>query len=241
MDRYRRSVIAVAVTLAMVGTASLPAHAATIMKLNLGADAASDFQFNGGVLSTLSDGLPATTGSQNTSVEFLDILDPVAADIGANASFTMDGVLASNPCTMFSGSLVAQDFSEGSIAVYDEVNSLLLSAELSLSAVTGPLGAPNSKGLFLAFGEVTGGSMAQYITPGSLRLKFKLPAVTGGFTVSPMPDLPAPDEFSTSLGPFMASTMSVEILAEAIPEPAAAVLLGIGGTLLAATRRRRRG
>jgi hypothetical protein len=94
--------------------------------------------------------------------------------------------------------------------------------------------------LFLALGTITGGSMAERLDPESLRVKMKLPTVTNGFSVSPSPDAPPPPTHLASLDPFTATTLSIEILATEVPEPVGATLLGIGGAMLAMTRRNRR-
>jgi hypothetical protein len=242
MQRSFGRIFSFLVTCVVVSIAAPTSHAATIMKLDLGADVGANFGFEGGMLSALDDGVSSTPGSRNATIELGDLGGPVALSFAppADSSFTLAGMIASTPSTTFSGSLVVQSFDLGSLAIYGTDNSLLLSADLSLSAITGPLGPPDTQGLFLALGEITGGSLAQGLDPDSLRVKMKLPTVTNGFSVSPSPDAPPPPTHLATLDPFTAMTMSIEILATVIPEPVSATLLGIGGALLAMARRNRR-
>ncbi len=242
MQRALRSLIALVMVCVVVGE-SRSIHAATIMNLILGASDDANFEFSSGVLSTLDDGISSTSGDQNAAIEFVGMAEATAFSIvpPPEGSFTLAGMTASSPSTTFSGSLVVQDFSLGSLAIYAADDSLLLSADIFLSALTGPLGPPNSQGLFLAFGEITGGSLAPLYTPDSLRVKMKLPTVTG-FSVSPLPGAPPPPIHLATLEPFTAIAMSVEILAEPIPEPAGAASLMIAAAMIGtALRRRRRG
>ncbi|MCI0335589.1 MAG: PEP-CTERM sorting domain-containing protein [Planctomycetes bacterium] len=240
MQRTLRSLVALSTMCVVVGVAP-SMHAATIMRLNLGGEA-ENFQFDSGILSTIDDGDSSTSGDQNAMIAFMGMGEAKAASFAPppSGSFTLSGMIASSPATTFSGSLMVQSFNSGNLAIYGADNTLLLSADVSLSAITGPLGPPNSQGLFLAFGDLTGGSMAPYLDPDSLRVKIKLPMVTGGFSVSPMPGAPPPPTHLATLEPFTATAPSVEILAEPIPEPASAALLGIGAAMIGMASRRRR-
>ena len=228
------------VTCLVVGAMLPTIHAATIMKLNLSGDLGVNFGFKNGTLSVLDDGVLSTPGNRNAVIEFMDA--PLAASFAppADSSFTLTGITASVPSTTFGGSLVVQSFDLGSLEIYGIDNSLLLMADLSLSAITGPLGPQNTPGLFLALGEITGGSMMHGLDLDSLSVKMKIPTVINGFSVSPSPDAPPPPTHSAMLNPFTATTLSIEILATVIPEPVSATLLGIGGALLAMARRTRR-
>ena len=240
MLRYSRRLIGWVVMCAIVGWAAPSTRAATIIKLNLGADAAEDVQYSAGVFSTVNDGVVGTSGNQNTAVEFLDFLELVAADIAADASFTLDGLIPSAPATIFGGTLLAQDFTQGTLALYAADNTLLLSGKLSISAVTGTLVAPGQHGLFAAFAEVTGGVLAPYLDRDSLRLKMRLPTLNGGvgFSVDPPPGDPPPFIHIGQMDPFTA-TATIEILAEAIPEPFSFALSWIGAALIGAAARRK--
>jgi hypothetical protein len=138
--------------------------------------------------------------------------------------------------------LLIQDFAMGNLAIYGADNSLLLEATLPLSAVSAPLSIPNAPGLFSAYGQVTGGSLAGDIDPSSLRVKMKLPTISSALSVSPMPGAPAPPMHLAELGPFEATGFTIEILARpsVVPEPTAVALVVIGWALFTAARRGRR-
>lgn len=240
MRRNLRRIFSTIVMCAVFGMTMPSVHAGTIMKLHLGADVGANFGFEDGMLSALDDGVLSTLGTRNAIIEFADA--PLAASFAtpADSSFTLTGIMAAAPSTTFSGSLVVQNFDLGSFSVYDTDNSLLLEANISLSAITGPLGPPSTQGLFLALGKITGGSMAEGLDPDSLRVKMKLPTVTNGFSVTPSPGAPPPPTHLAALDPFTATTLSIEILATEVPEPVGAMLLGIGGAILAMARRNRR-
>jgi len=241
MHRKSTIVCAMIAAIGLALGASSASRAETIMKVNLSGSSAS-FGFNSGVLSTLDDGASSSNGDREASIEYLGFLDslaPTATTFFAFAptpsqSISLSGLTASTPSTTYSGSLMVQDFTSGNLAIFDSTNSLLLSAEVDLGAVTGPLGLANPQALFLAFGSVTGGSLAKYIEPDSLRLKMKLPTVSNGFSVSPAPAAPAPPTHAAALQPFTASTWLIEIQANqaVVPEPAGTIFAAVWGVLL---------
>jgi hypothetical protein len=238
-----RGCIAV-VVFAWIGLAACDApsvRAAPIMKLNLGGDGADDVAFEYGQFSTIDDGIDSTTGQQNTAIEFMDFLDPFADITGSQASFSLSGLTPTGDSTTFSGWLVEQDFVAGSMSIFAPDNTLLLSADVSISAVTGPLGAPGLQGLFLGLADVTGGMMAPYLDADSLSIRMKLPSINsgGGFSVSPPPGLPAPDQHLAPLNSFSAGA-TVEIRGEPIPEPSALAVWAVGAAFVACRRRKTR-
>jgi hypothetical protein len=214
----------------------------TIMKLKLGSASGPNFSFTSGEFSVLDDGVTETVGTRNANIEFLNYVDPpLSAFSAGQPSFTLTDVAASNLSQTLSGALLIQEFALGNLAIYGADNSLLLEATLPLSAVSAPLSTPNAPGLFSAYGQVIGGSLAASIDPKSLRIKMKLPTISSALSVSPMPPAPAPDVHLAELAPFMATGITIEILAKPpVPEPAAAVLLLTGGALFAAARGGRR-
>jgi hypothetical protein len=220
-------------------TLVLPVHAATVIKLNLGADASDDIQLSGGTFSTIDDGDIHTAGSQNTTVEFSDFLSSFPNIASTHASFSLLGLTPTGDSTTFSGWLVEQDFVEGQMALYAPDNTLLLSADLNISAVTGPLGAPGLQGLFLAVGDVTDGILKPFLDPDSLSIRMKLPSINngGGFSVSPSPGSPAPDQYFAPLNAFAAGA-TVEIRAEQVPEPATLAMLCVAALAAGYTGRR---
>jgi hypothetical protein len=225
-----------------LGAASAtPTRAATVIKLNLGADSDNDIQMSAGQFSTVDDGNLGTTGYQNTDIDFSDFLSPFPDIASAHASFSLSGLTPAGNSTTFSGWLVEQDFLQGEMALYAPDNTLLLSADLSASAVTGPLGTPGLQGLFLARGDVTGGVLKPYLNANSLSVRMKLPSINagGGFSVSPSPSFPVPDQYSAPLNPFAAGA-TVEIRALPVPEPISLVMPPVAGALLAGSTRCRR-
>jgi hypothetical protein len=238
MKRTFRSIL-VLVTVSILAGASPLTRAGTLMTLHPLATGAN-FDFSGGELSTLDDGSTSTSGSQNAFIEYPSEASSLISAFAAQpeASFTFANVNATSQSTVFSGSLILQNFSAGQFSVYDGVNALLLSGNLTMSAITGSIGAGDAEGLFLAFGEITGGSMAEGLDRDSLRVRMKLPTVQGGFSVSPMPDVPPPPVHVGTLGAFTANALSIEILAEVVPEPASAGLFALGALTCLSVRRR---
>jgi hypothetical protein len=206
------------------------ARASTIFKVSLGevgADVAMNAQ---GVLGTVNDGNAATTGDQNTAVEFTSFLDFVP-DIPTNiASFTLSGLLATGPATVV-GSTVLQPFLGGSFQLFDSANTLLLSGSLTNSQLAGTLGPPGTGAVFsTALGTITGGTLASLIAPGTMSLSMDMTQVNGGAGFSVGAAAPI-------LNPFQADA-SVLVAANPVPEPAGAALLLIGAGVTALRRRR---
>lgn len=201
------------------------ARADTIIKLDLGDDAATDLQLSGGFLSTVDDGDGATAGDQNTDVEFLGFLSSLPDIASAAASYTLDGVAVSGSLAIF-GSLAIQNLTGGTFSLFDENNVLLLSVSLDDSVLTGPLGAPATGALFsTTFGTILpGGTLDSFITdPGSISLSISMTDVNGGVGLSSSGG-------GTVLNPFTAdATQSIS----AVPEPGAAALIALAGLLLA--------
>jgi hypothetical protein len=212
-------------------------HAGTIIKLSLGSDAAPDIDFSGGssgVLGTSDDGNAATTGDQNTSIEFADFLDAGNPDIAsAAASFSMDNLVASGSPSTF-GPLVIQNFTGGTLNLYSPTNVLLLSGSLANSALTGPLGPPATGALFTtSFASITGGTLQPMILPNTLTLSMSLTDINNGAGFS------LGGATSPVLNAFRAD-VSLNIAAEQIPEPLSVMLLVSAGIALAAWACRRR-
>jgi hypothetical protein len=195
------------------------------MTLHLNGNGAN-FGYSNDEFSVIDDGLASTPGSRNASIEYPTVVNPLALGLAvSDSSFTLSGLSASSQSRTISGSLVVQSFELGTLAIYGTDNSLLLEANLSVSAITGPLGPPSTQGLFLAFGEITGGTLAAGLDPDSLRVRMKLPTVTNGFSVTPLPPAPPPPTHYADLNAFTAMTLSIEIQAEPVPEPGIIALL----------------
>jgi hypothetical protein len=211
--------------------------AATIIKLNLGG-IGPDIEMvqpPGPVpleLRTRDDGIGATTGNQNTDVEFVGFLDGNPDITTTDASFTLSGLTPTpGPATSFPP-LMIQNFTGGSFTLYGPApgNTVLLTGTLANSALTGVTGPPGTGALFTTtFGAITGGSLSGGLVPSSLTLSMNLSNVNGGsgFALNP----------NNFLLPFLADA-SVNIAAE-VPEPAALTLVLLGLAAAACGRRRR--
>ena len=185
------------------------ARAATmIIDLNDGGAAAIGIQYDGTVLST--------TGPQNTPAEFLDFLDWYPDILAPTASFTLDGVTSSGPAVVFGGSLILQQFTGGNVSLYDPTHTLLLSGNLSDSALSGAAGLADG-GLFTtSFSMPIDGLLAPYINPGTLILQMHLSNINGGAGLDVGPTAP-PN--GGELRSFTAN-VTANIDGEQIPEPA---------------------
>ncbi len=216
---------------ALICFATSFAQAGTIIKLNLGGVGPDVGMNAGGILSTADDGIAGTTGDQNTAVEFTDFLDAFPDISPSVASFTLGNVTAVGPASVF-GSLVVQNFVGGQFSLYDSANILLLQGLLTNSALTGTIGPPGTGALFTTtLGDVTGGTLAPLISPGSLSLSMNMTNVNGGAGFTAV---------EGALAPFLADA-SVNLAANAIPEPTSLTLVVIGsGAAIAFGRRRRR-
>ena len=90
MRLSRIGILSFAVAVA-IGMLAGTAQAGTIIKLNLGGDNSTDISYDGNNLSTLNDG-GLNPGDQDTAVDFLDILSPIADIPSPNASFSLNGL-----------------------------------------------------------------------------------------------------------------------------------------------------
>src|SRR3954471_4661218 len=177
-----RSFFAGAAVCALVSTNCGSLSAGTIIKLNLG-NVSPDLQMDvAGLLGTANDGINATTGDQNTDVEFTDFLEP-APDINtATASVSLHNLLRTGPADLVTNpGLVTQNFVGGSFELYDPANTLLLSGSIGTSSLVGTLSPPGAGGVFTTGPVlVTGGVMAGLVVPNSLALSMNLTNVNGG-------------------------------------------------------------
>jgi PEP-CTERM motif len=212
---------------------AMSSRGATIIKLNLGSVGPDVSMSGGGVFGTVSDGVAATTGDQNTDVEYTGFFDGPFPDITTtDASFSMTGLLATGPATVF-GSLVIQPFTGGTFNLYNPANVLLLTGPLTSSALTGVMGPPGTGALFTtSLGTVTGGTLAPLIAPGTVSLSINMTNVNGGLGFG------VGGGAAPILLPFTADA-SVNIAANPVPEPAALVLVLVGSGAAAVFARRR--
>jgi hypothetical protein len=205
-------------------------QAGTIIKLDLGSDTAPDIEYSGGAggtLSTADDGNPTMDGDQATEIDFLDFLDRPSIQ----GSFSMEDLTADGAASTF-GPLVIQNFTGGTLSLYDTANALLLSGTLDNSALTGPIGEPATGALFTtSFATITGGSLQPLILQDTLTLSMSLTDINegAGFSVVGAPSLVL-DAFDAGA--------TLNIAADPIPEPLSLILLLTGGALAASAIRR---
>jgi PEP-CTERM motif len=239
----RARIVCVGVAVAVcLGLSSSALQAGTIIKLSLGSDAPADIEFDGTTLSTVDDLIPATTGDQNTAIDYQDFLSGMSDVLLPIASFSLNGLNASGAASVFGGFLVIQDFTGGTFELYDPApgNSLLLSGSLANSTLTGPIGPPATGALFTtSFAMVTGGSLAPLIDTNTLTVSMNLSSINNGKGLSVTGHIgPGPTVYS--LDPFRADA-SVNIAADpAVPEPATFGLVLIGTLLAGISTQRRR-
>jgi hypothetical protein len=214
---------------AVISIVASTASAGTIMKLSPGTSA-SHIEFASNVLSTTDDGNTATTGEHNTAVDFQGILGS-RPDIAADASVTVNGITRVGSATVFPNQLMLQNFSGGTVSIYDVANTLLLSGSLKASTLAGSLGVTGANdALFTtSFNQITGGSLAPGLDPNSITLKMNIGAINGGAGLS------APGSI---LSPFTANAL-LTITGE-VPEPATGLLFAIGMAIAGCSVRRQR-
>jgi len=218
---------------AVIGIFASTGEAGTILKLNPGT-VASNIEFNSGVLSTVDDGNAGTAGEQNTAVDFQGFLSGISDIPPLNASVTLNGISRVGSATVFPFGLMMQNFSGGTVSIYDASNTLLLSGSLNASTLAGAVGPPGTDALFTTtFNHVSGGTLASQIGPETVALKMNITDINGGAGFSVTTD-------GSILNPFTAETLLTITGEQPIPEPAAALLLAVGTVMTVLGVRRRR-
>ena len=214
-----------------VATSAL--NAGTIIKLNLGGTGPDVSLVQGGIFGTTDDGNAATTGNQNTAIEYTDGLDFIP-DVNTDiASFSLNGLTETGPALVL-GTLVIQNFTAGTFSLFDSANNLLLSGALTSSTLTGTAGPPGTGSVFTTAPIIgpLGGTLAPLIVPGSLSLSLTLTnvvsqGITPGFVVD------------GGVLQFTADS-TVAIAANVVPEPTTFALFAFGGLTAIGLRLRRR-
>lgn len=230
MLRHPKSILtAVAVCALCVGLSPATSLAGTILEMNLG-NVVNDIEYDGTTLRTVIENV-ATTGDQDTGVQFLGILDPLFTDILTTnqASFTLSGLVPDGQASLIVNSVIIQNFKNGIFELYgDSGNNLLLKGNLGNSALSGSLNNTTG-GLFqTTLGTATGGSLMGLIDPSSISLSMNFTAISDtpsglpGLRVSPLPGGPI-NFFLTNLNPFRAdATVNIEAN---VPEPGSVMLV----------------
>lgn len=218
---------------AVIGIFATPSQAGTILKLNP-STVASNIKLNAaGVLSTVDDLNSGTTGEQNTAVDFQGFLSAIPDIPPLTASVTLNGISRVGSATVFPFGLMMQNFSGGTVSIYDASNTLLLSGSLNASTLAGAVGPPGTDALFTTtFNLITGGTLAPQIGPGSVALKMNITEVNGGagFTVT---------TDGSILNPFTAEALLTLTGEQPVPEPATALLVAVTGMAVLGIRRGR--
>jgi hypothetical protein len=219
MLRTFRGVIRSFAVGAVISIVVSTASAGTIMKLNPD-NATAHIEFGPDVLSTVDDDNMTTTGEHNTAVDFQGFLDDIPDITAASASVTVNGITTVGSATVFPNQLMLQNFTGGTVSLYDEANTLLLSGSLNASTLAGSLGVTGANdALFTTtFNQITGGTLANGIDPDSITLKMNIGAINGGAGFS------AP---GSVLSPFTANAL-LTITGELVPEPGTYLLLAVG-------------
>lgn len=207
------------------------AQAGTVIKLTLDdlgqAPTDPDLSWTGGSFQTINDGIAATTGHQNTTIDFVGDLSGMA-DIAAGGSFSITGVDAVGPAMAF-GSLAIQSTMGGTISLYAADNSLLLQATINEGTLTGS--TVGTAGSFFSIDSmtITAGSLLSELLPSPAAISIAMTEVTSAGGAAGMRVV------AGSLQDFTANaTINIDAL---VPAPGAAGLLA--GGLLVASRRRR--
>jgi hypothetical protein len=202
------------------------------MKMTLSPSETGNMSFENGTFSMFGDGIANTEGDQNVVMDYMlgDGPTLLAFAPSGDASMSLAGMVAAAPPSN-NGSFIMQTFDEGDLFVYGVDNTMLLSAKLTKSGLQGALGPGDKQGLFLAFGEVTGGSLGDLLEPDSLQLRIKFPKIADGFSVT-----------DSQLDSFTTWTPTVEIMATpvVVPEPSVALPLCAAAWWFVSARRRRR-
>jgi hypothetical protein len=241
-----RSCILAAMAAAFFALSAQFASAGTILKLSLG-DVGPDMEFSGGafgVFSTADDTNGATTGEQDTAIDFVGDLSSFTDILTPDASYTLSGVTASGLASVVNGQ-VGQLFTGGEFQLYDASNALLLDVDITSSALAGTVGGTTGAEFSITNGLVAGGSLAPLLVQGTVSFSIALTDINNaggpGLAITPVGPpvvLPGLVIQAASVNSFTADADKL-IAAEVIPEPSTALLLVVGGLAANALIRRR--
>jgi len=206
------------------------AQADSIIKIPLSETASPDVQFDGNNFSTVNDGDAATTGDQDTKVDFVGFLSFLNDINTATASFSLSNVKADGAPT--DAGVVVQPTTGGNFSLYDQFNTLLLSGTLTAGAL---VGGNSDTGTFFntTVATYTSGSLLAYITPMPASISFALAGIlsgvdTAGLAIS-----------NNTLTPFVADASALLTgNSTGVPEPLSLSLLFSGIVGLGISRKR---
>jgi hypothetical protein len=154
-------------------------YAGTIIKLSL-SNNDPDVQYVTPIMSTVNDLNVATTGDQDTDIQFSDFLSGMGQIF--NGSYTLSGTTAVGPAV--TAGVVYQNFVGGNFKIWDNANVLLLNVNMNNSVLAG--GGSNTGSLFnIDNGNVIGGSLAPLIVANSVNMSLSLTNISTGQLLAP--------------------------------------------------------
>lgn len=193
----------------------------TIIKFDLGG-VGPDIEYSGGVFSTVNDGIVGTPGEQNSGIDYTGFLDGVLTDIIAGASVTLDNVIASGAANLV-GPVIVQNTTGGTISLWSDTGTLLLTGALGSGAVTGSVGGSTGSFFNTTVMTYTGGSLLSLVLPTPAGLSIALTNIisgAGGLNV-----VFNQNTQSNELQAFVADGSGL-LTGTSVPEPTSMLLLG---------------
>jgi len=225
--------------LAMLLLSVAPVSADTIIKFGLEEPGTStsgpDLRYLNGVFETIDQGDASTPGDQNTGLFFTGFLAGVVSDMISGASLTLADVLGVGAA--FNNTdvgTIAQQTSGGTLSIWGNDNSLLLSGELGEGVITGAMNVPTGSFFNTEFVNFTGGSLLEFIKPFPGNLSLSMIGIATGSNIGLLVNDAGVLENFTAFGNGL---VTAEQNAP-IPEPATALLM-LSGLLGTAMRRRK--
>lgn len=210
------------------------ANADTIIKFDLGAN--NDVEFVGGIFRTVNDGIASTPGNQNSDIDFTGFLDASFADILSGASVTISNIVASAEVNVL-GTIISQATNGGSINLWSNTGSLLLSAALGEGNIAGSIDGVTGSFFNSSVMTYTGGSLLSHVSSSPAGLSLGLSGIQSGI----FPGMTVSYNTTTDafeLDSFRADASGL-LTGNPIPEPASMLLLSsalLGGII---TKRKR--
>jgi hypothetical protein len=195
-------------------------NADTIIKFDLGAN--NDVEFVGGIFQTVNDGVASTPGNQNSDIDFTGFLDASFADILSGASVTISNIVASAEVNVF-GTIISQTTNGGSINLWSNTGSLLLSAAFGEGNIAGSIDGVTGSFFNTSSMTYTGGSLLSHVSPTQAGLSLALSGIESGL----FPGMTVSYNTSTDtfeLDSFRADASGL-LSGNPIPEPASMLLL----------------
>ncbi|MEM9827057.1 MAG: PEP-CTERM sorting domain-containing protein [Planctomycetota bacterium] len=191
-----------------------------------------DVSFDTGVFSTIGDAGATLGTGQFTALQFDGFLDPEFADIGVNAEVSISGLQVNGMAQTF-GTVIGQEFTGGTISVFDDMQTLLLSASLGDSTLFGSTVSGTAQLSNTSPVTFDGGTLLPFLDPNSGGLSVSMVNVRTGSLVGLR-------ENAGVLNNFSADASGQIEAAAVIPEPLGGAFLGLLGIVAFAFHSRRR-